>query len=224
VLIDFDTRYRILQAWLELADFRGMTDHLEYYMKMGVLSSPSGLYKLTLRSLYSNPDISEEDAIGVVDSLEKCKNVGMGRALLSLVGDLGPNVVQIIISNPCSIPEVVDRCKDSVFHEELREELERLLQVGVNLGFRDDSIFDELTSGPFTDKQVVLLGELSADHSVVKESLETLGAVVSDGVTKKTDYLLTGEGASGTELDTAVKIGVKIITETDVAEMLGLTI
>jgi len=219
---EFEARSKVLKNWLALSEFKGLDTYLEFYINSGVLSRPSDLYKLTLRHLYSNPDIDEEAAYTILDSVEKCRNMGISRTLLSLVPDLEPEEIQNITSSICSIQELVERCKNSVFHSELEEELVRLEQVGIKLDFRDDPIFAQMEATPFTDKHIVVAGTLSAEHSIVKESLESMGAKIDDKITKDTDFLLYGEGAL-TELELAVKIGTKILTESDVAIMLGIS-
>ena len=217
----FEARSKVLEVWLALSEFKGLDAHLQFYIKSGILSSPSDLYKLSLRHLYVNPDIVDEDAYAILESVENCKNVGMSRALLSLVPDADPTDIKELTSLPRSIQDIVEALETSKFHEDLEEELERLVQVGVRLDFREDPIFDQLEATPFTDKRVVVAGKLSATHEVVKDSLESMGAKIDDKVTKDTDFLLIGEGTVE-EVELAVKIGTKIITESDVAEMLGV--
>jgi len=216
-----DARSKILRGWLALSEFSGMDDHLQFYITSGCLSSPSDLYKLSLRHLFLNPDISEEDAYTIIESTESCKNMGISRVLLALVPDLEPRQIQQMTSKPCSIQELLEQCSSSEFYDRLPDELSKLEQLGIDMSFREDTIFDDLDTTPFTGKIVVLSGTLSAEYPDVKESLESLGAKVDNKITKKTDYLLAGEN-SGDILDLALKIGVRIITETDVMEMLGI--
>ncbi len=52
-----------------------------------------------------------------------------------------------------------------------------------------------------------------------KELIENAGGKVSSSVSKKTDYVLAGEEA-GSKLDKAKELGVKVISEDELREML----
>jgi len=77
----------------------------------------------------------------------------------------------------------------------------------------------EAKENPFKEKTVVLTGTMSVSRGVVKEMLEKLGAKVSGSVSKKTDYLIYGEDA-GSKYDKAVKLGVEVLTESEMRSML----
>jgi DNA ligase (NAD+) len=74
--------------------------------------------------------------------------------------------------------------------------------------------------GPFARKTVVVTGTLEKfSRAEAQEALRRAGANVTDSVGKKTDYLIVGTDA-GSKLDKAQKLGVKILTETELLEML----
>jgi len=216
-----ETRSKVVQTWAALAGFSDLLPYIPFYTDAGIVSRPSDLYKMSLRHLYANSEVSDEVAYKTLDTISKHTHFSIGRALLALLPDLPPDMVKEISAYPHTIAELVALCKDSAYSEELSEELYRLEQVGVTLTFGEDDIFDMLDATPFTDKKVVVAGKLSADHETVKESLTTLGASIQDKIDKHTDFLVLGEGAPE-ETDLAIKIGVRILTEVDVAAMLGV--
>lgn len=72
---------------------------------------------------------------------------------------------------------------------------------------------------PFMDKTVVVTGTLiNYSRDSIKEKLESLGAKVTNSISKKTDYLIAGEKA-GSKLDKAKSLGVKILTENEFESM-----
>ncbi len=64
----------------------------------------------------------------------------------------------------------------------------------------------------FTNKTVVITGTLSKSRDFFKDELLKFGAKVTNSVSKKTDFVLSGENA-GSKLESAQKLGVKIIDE-----------
>jgi DNA ligase (NAD+) len=54
----------------------------------------------------------------------------------------------------------------------------------------------------------------------IERHLESKGAKVSGSISANTDYLLSGEGG-GSKRDKAEKLGVKVIGEEELAELLG---
>jgi DNA ligase (NAD+) len=79
----------------------------------------------------------------------------------------------------------------------------------------------EVKETPFTGKTVVLTGTMSKPRSEIKKMLEDLGAKVSSSVSKKTDLVIYGEDA-GSKLDRAKKLGVNLMSEEEMWEMMGM--
>ena len=73
---------------------------------------------------------------------------------------------------------------------------------------------------PLSGKTFVLTGTLpSMTREEATEKIESLGGHVTGSVSKKTDYVLTGE-AAGSKLDKARELGVRIIDEAEFRKML----
>ncbi|MEO1927327.1 MAG: NAD-dependent DNA ligase LigA [Nautiliaceae bacterium] len=77
----------------------------------------------------------------------------------------------------------------------------------------------EIKESVFTGKTVVLTGTMSKPRSEIKKILEDLGAKVTNSVSKKTDFVIYGEDA-GSKYDKAKKLGVRLLTEKDMWEMI----
>ena len=218
---DSETRSNVLEEWCTLAGLVEFIPYIEFYTKNGILSSPSDLYKLNLRHLYTNPEIPDDAAYPTLEKIDQAKDFTYARVLIVLLPDLDPLEIREIVKMPSELEELVEMCKGSLYTDALLEELERLQQVGVQMTFGDDPIFDEAENTPFADKNVVVAGKLSDDHETVKSALASLGASIQDKIDKDTDFLILGEGAPE-ETDLAIKIGVRVLTEPDVAAMLGV--
>ncbi len=67
----------------------------------------------------------------------------------------------------------------------------------------------------------VLTGTLpTLTRDEAKERIESAGGRVSGSVSKKTDYVVAGEEA-GSKLDKATSLGVKVVDEAGLLELLG---
>lgn len=86
------------------------------------------------------------------------------------------------------------------------------------LDFKKVSI-EPVADNPFNGKTVVVTGTLrNYSRDSIKERLETLGAKVTNSVSKKTNYLIAGESA-GSKLTKAQSLGVTVLTETQFEDM-----
>ena len=97
------------------------------------------------------------------------------------------------------------------FHDDdnLRS-LDRLLSV---IHIQEDVIIDDafLLKG----KHLCITGSFSVGRSQLKDYLEQRGCIVSNSVSKHTDYLLCGEGEQGSKYQKAIKLGTPLIHEKD---------
>ena len=75
------------------------------------------------------------------------------------------------------------------------------------------------SSGPLAGKSFVITGTLSTDRDAMKDFIENQGGKVSSAISAKTDFLLAGEGG-GSKRDKAAKLGVPVIDEAALMEML----
>jgi DNA ligase (NAD+) len=74
-------------------------------------------------------------------------------------------------------------------------------------------------AGSLAGKTVVLTGTLSVPREEVVRRLEAEGARVTGSVSAKTDFVLAGE-SPGSKIEKARKLGVKIIDERGLEDIL----
>lgn len=70
------------------------------------------------------------------------------------------------------------------------------------------------------NKTFVITGTLSAPRKEMAERIEEAGGIVSSLISAKTDYLVVGEDA-GSKVEKAQELGVKMVSESELEEMLG---
>ena len=78
----------------------------------------------------------------------------------------------------------------------------------------------ETASGGFADKTCVITGTLSMERAEIAAMLEEAGAKVTGSVSANTHYLITGAGVGASKLSKATALGVTIIDEATMNQML----
>lgn len=214
---------------------------IDTFHAAGVLTRPSGFYKLTERHLFQFDRMGQRLAEKFIDSINASRDLGMRRAL---IGFCIPFASEGTAKRLCwhyeSIEDVMNATQEELQQiedigpqvaqsivnffslPENAEEVATLRQLGVNLDRLDEDAPVGEVDSPFAGKKVVITGTLSSPRATVKKALEQQGAKVSSSVSRNTDFLLAGEKA-GSKLAKAQDLNITILTEEKALEMLGLT-
>lgn len=102
-----------------------------------------------------------------------------------------------------------------------REVLERLHELGiypVSQSYRED--LTSGPSGPLGGKSFVITGTLSRPRADIERLIEENGGRNVAAISKTTGYLLAGNGG-GSKRDKATKLGIPVITEQELLDMMG---
>ena len=119
------------------------------------------------------------------------------------------------------IPAVGPRIAESVY-QWFRDEtnlrvLDKLRRAGVRMA---EEAPPAPPTGPLAGLSFVITGALSSmPRSRAEELIRQLGGATSDSVTKKTDYLVTGE-APGSKLQKAQQYGTKLLSGQEFLDLL----
>jgi len=76
------------------------------------------------------------------------------------------------------------------------------------------------TSGSLTGMTFCITGTLSRPRKEISLSIKNEGGKVVSTVSQNLDYLVSG-GSSGSKLDRARKLGIRVISESDLDKILG---
>lgn len=159
---------------------------------------PRFLFSLGIREVGEATSLQLAQHFGSLDAL-----MAADAERLQQVPDVGPKVAQRIVD---------------FFHEEHNRD--------VISGLRDNGVHWDDMEGvadgpkPLDGKTVVLTGSLeSMTRDEAKARLQALGAKVTGSVSKKTDYVVAGE-AAGSKLDKAEALGVTVLDEKGLEELL----
>lgn len=178
--------------------------------------------------------MAEKSAQNLIDAIEKSKQNNLSRLIYGLgIRHVGGHIADVLASNFGSMdklkaaglqeiegiqeigPVVAQSIYDFFKSKETYRILEKLKAKGVNM--KDEG---RARGGRFEGMTFVLTGALSSfARSDAEELIKRQGGRVSDSVSRNTDYVIVGE-RPGSKYDTAKKLGVRIIEETEFRKML----
>jgi DNA ligase (NAD+) len=204
----------------------------------GLVRSLPDLYRLTKEQLLELDGFGEISATNAIQQIEASRTrVPFSRVLLGLnIAGIGWILAQnlarhvgsvdaLIAATPEELADVEgfgpDRAEGVVewfADADNRRLVDELRAIGLNLELDED---DKPVEGPLTGSQYVITGTLeSMSREQARESLEALGAKVTDNVSKKTTGVFVGE-SPGSKVAKAQKAGVPILAEDDLTKLLA---
>jgi DNA ligase (NAD+) len=194
------------------------------------------LYRLGLAALAGLDRMADKSAGNLLDALEQSRQTTLPRFLFGLgirhVGEatakelarhfgnldaiMGATEEQFL--EVADVGPIVARSLHQFFAQaHNREVVEQLRACGVTWAEGAPASKQAL---PLTGKTFVVTGTLpSMAREQAKELIEKAGGKVAGSVSKKTDYVLAGVDA-GSKLDKALALGVPVIDESQLREML----
>jgi DNA ligase (NAD+) len=200
----------------------------------GLISDASDLYKLKKKDLVKLDRIAEKSANNILDAIEESKNNSLEKLIAGLgITNVGKKLSSVLAEEFKSLENLRKASKDQLlqindvgdvvaqaiveyFNDEKSKILiDKFIEVGVNTKYIEKNKSNKLDGITF-----VVTGKLDAyTRSEIKELLAKYGAKITSSVSNKTDYLLAGENA-GSKLDKAKELGIKIISEEDLKEII----
>ncbi len=210
---------------------------IELFYNNGMLKSIADIYRLEKEKIASLERMGEKSAENLINSIENSKNAGLARLLYALgirqVGEVAAtalakkykdidaffNLTKEELTEIDDIGEVsADYIIDFFSHEKTREIIDELKSAGVLTIFEAEEQKGNILEG----LTFVLTGKLpTMSRDEAGALIESYGGKTSSSVSKKTDYVLAGDDA-GSKLTKAQSLGVKIIDEQQLKDMLGI--
>ena len=218
-------------------EIEGLGDKLvDQLVDAGLIRTLPDLYELKLETLCGLDRMAEKSARNLLDALEKSKSTTLQRFLYGLgirhVGettakDLARHfggldaVMQASEAELLEVPDVgpiVARSIHTFFEQPHNMEVvQELRRRGVHW---EEGVPGKPAALPLAGKTFVITGTLpSLARDEAKELLEAAGAKVAGSVSKKTSYVVAGAEA-GSKLDKARELGVAVINEDGLKELL----
>jgi DNA ligase (NAD+) len=219
-------------------EIEGLGDKLvEQLVDNQVIRTLPDLYRLGLTALAGLDRMADKSAQNIVDSLERSKKTTLPRFLYGLgirhVGeatakelarhfgqlDAIMNADEPALLEVSDVGPVVAQSIHTFFRQpHNREVVEQLRACGIKW---EEGAAASDAPKPLAGKTLVLTGTLpTLGRDDAKDRIEAAGGKVSGSVSKKTSYVVAGSEA-GSKLDKAVELGVPVIDETTLLEILN---
>ena len=218
---------------------------IEQLVERGLVRSIADLYRLDTALLASLERMGDKSAANLVQALSQSKQQPWHRQLYGLgirhIGEVNakalaaafPSSTALAAADADSIaalhgigPEISASLQQWFGNPANQALIEALNAVGLSL--EASAIEREAASpaagdraGVLNGKTLVLTGTLpNLSRSDAKALIEAAGGKVSGSVSKKTDYLVAGE-AAGSKLTKAESLGVAVLSEAELTELIG---
>jgi DNA ligase (NAD+) len=230
------------QAILHFAQRRaveveGLGDKLvEQLVDAGIINTLPDLYRLGLSSLAALDRMAEKSAQNIVDALQKSKQTTLPRFLFGLgIRHIGEATAKALASHFGKLDAIMDATPEQLLEvadvgpivaqsvrtffdqPHNREVVEQLRACGLTWAEGEPAA---IAPKPLAGKTFVITGTLpTLSRDEAKDLLEAAGAKVAGSVSKKTSYLVAGAEA-GSKLDKARELGIDILDEAGLKELL----
>jgi len=204
---------------------------IEQLVDRKMVSDATDLFFLTKSDLLKLERMGDKLAQNILDALEKSKHTTFFRLIHALgIRHVGEHTASLLADkfrdleslrnagydDLISIPEVGPEVAKSIllFFEQgsTKELLDKLERAGVSYEKKEVGVAEEAVSKVLEGETFVFTGRIAMPREEAKGIVERLGGKAASSVSKRTDYVVAGEEA-GSKLDTAVRLGVKIIDE-----------
>jgi DNA ligase (NAD+) len=218
-------------------DIDGMGEALvDQLVDRGLVKSVADLYELRLEQLVELERMGKKSAEKLLGNIDRSRAKPLPRVLTALgIPFVGERTAAILAETFGSLDRIAAADEETLqqaeevgpkvagsirqfFRERHNAELvERLRKAGL----RFEHEIKEKERGPLAGLTFVLTGTLpSLTREEARAKIEAAGGKVTGSVSKKTNYVVAGEEA-GSKLDKARELGVEVIDEAKLLELLG---
>ena len=207
---------------------------VEALIRAELIHDPADLYTLTVDQVAVLERMGDKSAKNLVEAIDRSRKAGLERLLFALgIRNIGAvaatalaarygtleSTMNATVEELCDIPdfgEITALCVVNYFsHEPNRALCRRLMDMGL-----ETKATAAPTGDRYAGKTFVLTGTLpTLTRDEASAMIKAQGGKVTGSVSKKTDYVVAGE-AAGSKLTKANELGVTVIDEATLLEML----
>jgi len=198
----------------------------------GLVKSISDIYNLKKSDLMSLERFAEKSADNLIQNIEASKERELSRFIYALgIPEVGEHVAKLLADKFGSVPGIMDAGEEELLEiKEIGNEIAKevvdffkegknrkgiaeLLKLGIKARPAEGGVGRKLEGKTF-----VFTGALSKiTRNEAKKLVKSQGGSVASSVSKRTDFVVTGE-SSGSKYDKAKELGIRIIDEAEFLE------
>lgn len=221
-------------------DIEGLGEKLvDQLVDRQLVSTPADLYKLDLATLANLGHMAEKSAANLLEAIEQSKSTSLPRFIFALgIRNVGETTARDLARHFGSLEPLLAADEEALLRvadvgpvvaASIRSFFAEPHNIAIIAQLRDPKIggvhWNEgealpMASSAIAGKTFVLTGTLpTLTRERAKELIEDLGGKVAGSVSKKTDYVVAGAEA-GSKLEKAQQLGLSIINESQLLELL----
>ncbi|SDZ86953.1 NAD-dependent DNA ligase LigA [Psychroflexus halocasei] len=206
-------------------------------VREGLIENYADLYDLKKEQILPLERMAEKSAENLINGIEASKQIPFERVLFALgIRFVGETVAKTIAKHFKSInaienasqedlekvDEIGVRIAESVVDffkiEKNKKLIERLKNYGLQLELSEEALAEQ--SNKLEGLNIVISGVFTRfTRNEIKELIEKNSGKNTSSISKKTDYLVAGDKMGPSKLQKAEKLGVKIISEDEFADL-----
>jgi len=220
-------------------DIEGLgSETLDLLIRAHLVQSPADLYRLRKDDLLPLERMAEKSAQNIIQGIAQSKTVPFERVLFAFgiryVGETVAKKLARHFKNLHALRQAsyeqlieVDEIGERIAHSVLgffadkasRDMVERLQEVGLTLAIQEEEGGSDALAG----LKLVISGNFSRfSRDELKHLIEKHGGQNTSSISKKTNYLVAGEAMGPAKRAKAESLGISIISEDELAQMIGL--
>ena len=211
---------------------------VEQMYNLGLVRTPADFYSLDMTRLLMLDGWKDKSARRFLESLDASRKVPFDRVLFALgIRYVGETTAKELARHFGSIDalanasfeqllevrdvgDVIARSVHSYFRDDRHlSDISRLKEAGLQFSLEAEGAVSEALVG----KTIVVSGNFSISREEIKKLIEDNGGKNSSSVSGKTSYLLAGSKPGPEKIKKAEELGVRIISEEELMEMLPST-
>ncbi|MCD8334574.1 MAG: NAD-dependent DNA ligase LigA [Clostridiales bacterium] len=210
---------------------------VESLVNAGLVKTPADLYRLDAKTVAELDRMGEKSAENLLNVLEKSKQNDLSKLLCAFgIRQVGSKAAKVLARQFGSLDRLMEATEEELTtvddigaitaqsivrwfaNPQSQHLIKSLREAGLNFQSTEEKPGEKLKGLTF-----VLTGTLAQmKRSEAKKLIEQNGGKVSGSVSKKTSYVVAGE-AAGSKLTKAQSLGVPILTEGELLNLLNLT-
>lgn len=201
----------------------------------GLVRNFSDIYYLKREDLLNLDRMGERSSAKLLNEIEKSKEKGLAALVTGFgIRESGAHVAELLAEKYSTLDALISASEEELQEipgigpvvakyiyewfnqDDIKEKIEKLRDAGVMFASRHYSRGE----GKLENISFVISGSLSNyTRDEISDLLKENGAKVQSSVSGKTDYLIVGENP-GSKLNKARELGIKILLEEDIPELL----